>query len=118
MVKDLVKTIDRIFADGNNFDGSGFARPELVTVELAKALGEMTPEIRKKFLSRGYAFHWFNAEATDGLISKEFQRGKLHYFLKLYYNQQYPAEIEKGDTQNGYGHVREGDNQQPEADHS
>lgn len=91
----IVDQVDRIFARKTNFDESGFANADLVTVELANRLGNLSSEERRELIRRGYELHWFgDGRSGDGMIAKEVRgdKDKTRFFLKLYYNQTFPRE--------------------------
>ena len=97
MVSNLVKRIENIFSDMGNFDESGFVHPELVTPELAKDLWKMSDKDREALIKRGYEFHWFKLDLSDGMVTKWIKSPKkwVSYSLHLYYNQDYPIDIHK-----------------------
>ena len=96
-VKSIVDQVEKIFSKFGNFDESGFAKADLVTPEIAEALGNLSYEERMMFRKLGYEFSWLNLEQSDGIITKWFpgkHRG-ARYSLRLYFNQKYPKEIAK-----------------------
>lgn len=90
----LIDKIERIFNRQTNFDIQGFCNPDLVTSDLVEEIITMPKETRKEMLKLGYGFSWFRADASDGIIYKTIENGVIRYTLKLYYNRNYPKEIE------------------------
>ena len=89
----IVAAVEKIFADENNFDISGFVKPELISVGLADCLAKINDLEYRQLLKRGYRFVFFAKD--EAMILKDVRNKKSHYTLKLYYNQTYPKEVEK-----------------------
>lgn len=94
----LVERLDGIFKDPENFDISGMCKPELVTVELARELMEayLVQGKWNKLYRAGYDPHYFSQRGDSGIIGKWVSHGrKSKEYLKLYFDQVFPAEIRK-----------------------
>ena len=102
-MKNIVDRIENLFAKKSNFDESGFVRSELVTPKLAYDLGHLSDSDRKAMKKLGYEFKWFNADMTDGIVFRWVTEGpkRSFYILKLYFNETYPKEVQKGAETNG-----------------
>jgi len=94
----LIERLNRIFSQPGNFDISGMCNPELVTVELARDLWDSyaKPGEWCRLAKAGYDIH--NLGRGCGLIGKvvkKTDRSKRYTeYLKLYYDQDFPAQIE------------------------
>ena len=86
--KSILDRVETIFAKACNFDVSGFAKPEVVTPELAYDLAHLSDTDRKNLKKLGYEFKWFNVEMTDGLIFRWVieKRNRIFYTQRLYFN--------------------------------
>ena len=94
-VKSVVDRIETIFSKKENFDESGFAYADLVTPELAEALGNLGEKDVKRLERLGYGFNWFDTGRTDGIIFKTIRdKGsrKAGYVRRMYFNQVYPFD--------------------------
>lgn len=94
-VKSVAEQVETIFSKKENFDESGFAYADLVTPELAEALGHLDDKDRRKLERLGYGFNWFDTGRTDGIIFKTIHdKGsrKAGYVLRMYFNQVYPFD--------------------------
>lgn len=94
----LVEKLNKIFAKRTNFDISGMCDPELVTVELARELADAytSPGGWHNLAKAGYDIHRFSGyKADSGIVGKWVEYGKSHEHLKLYYDQDFPAKIER-----------------------
>jgi len=103
-VKSLTDRIEEIFDKKTNFDESGFAYADLVTPDLAEALGHLSDKDERKLERLGYGFNWFDAEHTDGILFKMIRERprKAGYVRRLYFNQVYPFErTERKDEKDG-----------------
>jgi len=93
----LVEKLNRIFEKPTNFDISGMCKPELVTVELAKELMDAyrSPSGWMGLSRAGYDLTVFDRNGSSGIVGMWTGRGKGKEHLKLYWDQYFPAEIEK-----------------------
>ena len=93
----LVEKLDRIFKKPANFDISGMCHPDIVTVELAKELMKAyeSPGGWMALTRAGYDVHVFDTIGSSGIIGMWSGRGKAKEHYKLYWDQNFPAEIEK-----------------------
>lgn len=98
MALTLVEKLDKIFYTKTHFDICGICLPELVSPDLARELTEVcrTEEGRKRLNRRGYLVHMFGPECESGMIGKWIHLGKKSdQYLKLYWDQRFPKEIER-----------------------
>lgn len=93
----LVEKLNRIFEKQANFDISGMCKPELVTVELAKELMDAYTGAGEwiRLYRAGYDTCVFDRTGSSGIVGMWTGRGKGKEHLKLYWDQYFPAEIEK-----------------------
>ena len=102
-VKSVAERVETIFSKKENFDESGFAYADLVTPELAEALGHLDDKDRRKLERLGYGFNWFDEEMTDGILFRTVREGSRRngYVRRLYFNQIYPFDNYKEEKENG-----------------